>query len=102
MGLDMLIMGGSYRAKGLFARPFCDLPSQWALITPARGRKAGASRPGQVPSRTRNRFIATSKVVVFSPLLHHICGGVLSGPDSPSFRQQILEMRGRLPLRQKR
>jgi hypothetical protein len=40
--------------------------------------------------------------LVFSPLPHHICGGVLSGPDSPSFRLQILETRGRLPLRQKR
>src|ERR1700682_3839530 len=99
MGLDMLIMRGSYRSKGLFAGPFCDLPSHCALVTPARGRKAGASRHWLKPSRTRNRFITSSKVVVFSPLLHHICGGVLSGPDSPSFRQQILEMRGRLPLR---
>src|ERR1700736_970865 len=102
MGPDMLIMRASYSARGHFARPFCDLPSHWALITPARGRKDGASRHWTKPSRTRNGFITSSKVVVFSPLLHHICGGVLSGPDSPSFRQQILEVRGRLPLRQKR
>jgi hypothetical protein len=25
MGPDMLIMGGSYRARGRFARPICDL-----------------------------------------------------------------------------
>jgi hypothetical protein len=56
-----------------------------------------------MPSRTRNRFIAPSKVLAFSPLPHHIGGGVLGrGQIHRTLGSKSLEMRGRLPLRQKR
>jgi hypothetical protein len=52
-------------------------------------------------SGTRNRFINIARVSVFSPLLHHICGGVGRGQTSRTSGNKLLKLRGRLPLRQK-
>jgi hypothetical protein len=42
------------------------------------------------------------KVLVFPPSPYHICGGVCRGQIHRTLGKKILEMRGRLPLRQKR
>jgi len=39
----MLIMRGSYRDQGRFARPICDLASAIGSANPLRGSPAGAS-----------------------------------------------------------
>src|SRR5216684_6449715 len=87
VGLCAVVIG----PKGVSQGQICDLPSHSALLTPPWDQKVGASRHWLMPSRTRNRFIALSKVLVFSPLPHHICGGVCRGADPPNFRRQIQE-----------
>src|SRR6202022_1703406 len=99
-GTNMLVMAGKYRAWGLSARTFCDLPSNSALVPlPAAKR----------PERPDIRLIAVSDkkslhCIVKSIGLFALASPHLrwwwSGPDSPNFRRQILETRGRLPLRQ--
>jgi len=50
----------------------------------------------------KNSLHGNVKVLVFSPLAYHIYGGVCWGQIHRILGKQILEMRGRLPLRQKR
>jgi hypothetical protein len=50
----------------------------------------------------KNSLYCDVKVLVFPPSPYHICGGVCRGQIHRTLGKQILEMRGRLPLRQKR
>jgi hypothetical protein len=95
----MLIMPGSYRGEGRYARPFCDLPSQTALVTRPEGPKAKRPYlrrrcPGQ-----EFALLPRQKYWPFSPC-HTIFAVVLVGAKFTELGQQILEMRGHLPLRQ--
>jgi hypothetical protein len=53
-------------------------------------------------SRTRNRFIASSKGLGSLPLPHHIFSGDCVSRSAERQGSIIFEMRGPLPLRQKR
>jgi len=69
----MLIMPGSYRDQGAFARLFCDLPSYLALVTPVTGPEGrSVQTSGRCQVEDKNSLHCIVKVLVFSPLPHHI------------------------------
>src|SRR5258708_1334681 len=61
-GTNMLIMRGSYRPQGLFARLFCDLARPIRSANPSRSLRARSVRSHTNAVRTRKGFITSSKV----------------------------------------
>jgi hypothetical protein len=101
----MLIMRGSYRGGGLSARPICDLASAIRSATHIRGANAGASRHNQICGKRRlTEEIASLRVesgglfALVAPYLQWC----LTGVKFTELEAASLEMRGLLPLRQKR
>src|ERR1700726_2211793 len=97
----MLVMAGKYRAQGLSARTFCDLPSLSALVPPSDARRPERPDTGLMPVSTKIASLHRQSIGLFALAAPHL-QWCLSGPDSLNFRRQFLEMRGRLSLRQKR
>src|ERR1700720_4788489 len=95
MGPNMMIMGGSYRAGGPFARPNCDLACPIRSANPPPGPE-GRSVPDkleQIASTVQNKksLHYLSKVQDFSPSPDHNCNGVCRGSYPSNFGQQTLE-----------
>src|ERR1700688_5294365 len=102
MGPNMLIMPGSYRDQGAFARLFCDLPSYLALVNPCYG----ARRPERpdfwlMPGRGQEfASLHLQSVGLFAVASPH-CDGVSRGSIHRTLGSKSCKCAVRLPLLQK-
>src|ERR1700709_1548466 len=72
----MLIMSGSYRDQGLFARPIRDLAVAIRPANPPVGPWSGASKAGTSGISDNKTLDWVAKRIGLLPLPHHICGGL--------------------------
>src|SRR5580698_6633584 len=105
MGRNMRVMPGSYRDRGRFARPICDLAFPIGSANPPLGPQSRSVQTyldiGRVLSGTRNILI-TSRKYGFSRPCRTTIPVVIVGSDSTALQTAETRMRGPLRPRQKR